>query len=221
MARLMGKAEIIEMKEMTPNDLSTLVNRCYTYIKSGEPDPTQMEAIVQFARGLPMVATTVVQLWVKYRVEDFQTVRPQVVADLVDRLLEGIPQQMRPAFEAAAVLRYFNVDALSALLEGDNAEALYAELRRWPFIRSRREGLSIHDTMREMINEALNVRTPEHFKKLHKRAVAYYETRIGNTTGDERERYALELLYHQVLADEEDELPLVLWSRERFEVYYS
>ena len=46
--------------------------------------------------------------------------RPQVVADLVDRLLEGVPQEMRPAFEAAAVLRYFNVEALNALLESGN-----------------------------------------------------------------------------------------------------
>src|SRR2546425_11606545 len=105
-------SEIIELKEMTPDDIGTLVHRYYAYIRSGVPDPKQVEAIVQFARGLPMVATTVVQLWVKYHLEDFQTVRPQVVADLVDRLLEGVPQQIRPAFEVAAVLRYFNVEML-------------------------------------------------------------------------------------------------------------
>lgn len=88
----LGRAEVVELKEMTPDDLRTLVHRYYTYIRSGDPDPKQVEAIVQFARGLPMVATTVVQLWVKYGIEDFQTVRPQVVADLVDRLLEGVPQ---------------------------------------------------------------------------------------------------------------------------------
>jgi hypothetical protein len=62
---------------------------------------------------------------------------------------------MRPAFEAAAVLRYFDVDSLGALLENGNAEKLYEELRHWPFIRSRREGLSVHDIIREMMNEAL------------------------------------------------------------------
>jgi hypothetical protein len=99
-----------------------------------------------------------------------------VVADLADRLLEGVPQEMRPAFEAAAVLRYFNVDAVHALLEGGNAEGVYAELRRWPFIRSRREGLAVHDIMREVINEALRVRTLERFRTLHERAAVYYET---------------------------------------------
>jgi hypothetical protein len=63
-------------KEMTPDDLSTLVYRYYAYIRNGDPDPKQVEAIVQFARGLPIVATTVVQLWVRYGAEDFQAVRP-------------------------------------------------------------------------------------------------------------------------------------------------
>ena len=204
----MGKAEIVELKEMTPDDIRTLVHRYYSYIRSGDPDPKQTEAIVQFARGLPMVATTVVQLWVKYGLEDFQTVRPQVVADLVDRLLEGVPQDMRPAFEAAAVLRYFNVEVLNALLESGNAEALYAELRRWPFIRSRKEGLAVHDIMREMINEALRVRTPERFRTLHERAAACYEARLEKATGDERERCSSERLYHRLRADESSGMQL-------------
>src|SRR5207302_739944 len=123
-------------------------------------------------------------------------------ADLVDRLLEGVPQEMRPAFESAAVLRYFNVESLNALLENGNAEALYAELRRWPFIRSRKEGLAVHDAMREMINEALKVRAPERFRGLHERAAVYYEAQLKKVTGDERERYMLERLYHHICTDE-------------------
>ncbi len=198
----MGKAEFVELKEMSPEDVATLVHRYYAYIRSGNPDPKEVEAIVQFARGLPMVATTVVQLWVKYGAEDFQSVRPQVVADLADRLLEGVSQEMRPAFEAAAVLRFFNVDALGTLLKDSNAERLYVELRRWPFIRSRREGLAVHDTLREMINEALRVRTPKRFRSLHERAAEYYEAQLEKATGEELERYELERLYHRIQAAE-------------------
>ena len=212
----MGRADILELKEMTPDNIRTLVDRYYAHIRSGDPDPKQVEAIVQFARGLPMVATTVVQLWVKYGLEDFQTVRPQVVADLVDRLLEGVPSDMRPAFESAAVLRYFNVEALSALLGNGNAEALYAELRRWPFIRSRKEGLAVHDTMREMINEALKVRTPERFRTLHARAATYYEIRLAKAVGDDRERYAAERLYHRIRADEVSGIQLFQEIAEEF-----
>lgn len=198
----LGNAEIIKLEEMTPDNLRALVNRYYKRIRQGEPDPQQVEAIVQFARGLPMVATTVVQLWVKYGIEDFHAVRPQVVADLVDRLLEGVPPQLRPAFETAAVLRYFNVEVLGTLLESGNPEEVYAELRRWPFIHPRREGLAVHDTMREMINEALHIRTPERFRRLHTRAAEYYAARAEKAMGNERERYAAEQLYHRIRADE-------------------
>jgi ATP/maltotriose-dependent transcriptional regulator MalT len=198
----MVNAEIVELEEMTPDNLRALVRSYYARIRRGDPDPQQVEAIVQFARGLPLVATTVVQLWVKYGVEDFHAVRPQVVADLVDRLLEGVPQEMRPAFETAAVLRYFNVDALGALLEHGTAEELYTELRRWPFIHPRREGLAVHDTMREMINEALFVRAPERFRRLHEHAAEYYEAQLEKAVGNERERYAMEQLYHRIRADE-------------------
>jgi hypothetical protein len=54
----LGKAEVVELKEMTSDDIRTLVQRYYAYIRGGEPDPKQVEAIVQFARGLPIVATT-------------------------------------------------------------------------------------------------------------------------------------------------------------------
>ncbi|MBI1877566.1 MAG: hypothetical protein HYR94_04930 [Chloroflexi bacterium] len=199
----MGKVEIVELKEMTPDDLRLLVRRYYAHIRRGEPDPQQVEAIVQFARGLPIAATTVVQLWVRHGVEDFQTVRPQVVADLVDRLLEGVPPEMRPAFEVAAVLRHFNAETLRGLLDGSDAEGLYVELRRWPFIRPRREGLAVHDSMREMMNEALHVRTPERFHALHERAIEYYEAKLTGMTGEETERLGLERLYHRICANEE------------------
>jgi tetratricopeptide (TPR) repeat protein len=216
----MGRAEIVELKEMTPDDLRTLVHRYYAHIRGGEPDPGQVEAIVWFARGLPMAATTVVQLWVRHGVEDFQAVRPQVVADLVERLLEGVPPEMQPAFEATAVLRYFNADALRALLDGGDANELYAELRRWPFIRPRREGLAVHNTMREIINEAMRIRTPEHFRALHERATVYYESRVEKATGDERERLTLERLYHRVRADEETGVRLFQETAEELVLYH-
>jgi tetratricopeptide (TPR) repeat protein len=196
----MGQARILALEEMTPDDQRALVRRYYAYIRGGEPDPEQVEAIAKFARGLPIAVTTVVQLWVKHGVEDFYAVKSQVVADLADRLLEGVLPEMRPAFEVAAVLRYFNAESLHALLDDGDADALYAELRRWPFIRPRREGLAVHDTMREMMNEALRVRTPKRYRALHERAAAHYEAQCAREKGQERP--ILELLYHSLRVDE-------------------
>jgi hypothetical protein len=113
---------------MTPDELRTLLHRYYDYHRGGEPDPKQVEAIVQFARGLPMAVTAIVALWVKYQKDDFQAVQIEVTADLAQRLLKGVPKKTRPALEAAAVLRYFNADSLGSLLYSGSAEKLYDEL---------------------------------------------------------------------------------------------
>lgn len=205
----MARAEIAALEEMAPDDQRTLVHRYYGCLCGGEPDPKQVEAIVEFARGLPLAVTTVVRLWVKHGVEDLGEVRPQVVADLAERLLEGVPADMRPALEAAAVLRFFNADSLRALIDRGDADALYAELKRWPFIRPRHEGLAVHDTMREVMNQALAERTRAGFCALNERAAAYYKTRQAEMSGEAQQQAALEWLYHQLQADERQGVALL------------
>jgi ATP/maltotriose-dependent transcriptional regulator MalT len=100
---------------------------------------------------------------------------------------------MWPAFEIAAVLRHFDADALRALLDAGDADGLYAELRRWPFVRIplEGEGLAVHDIMRDFMNEALRVRTPQRFQTLHHKAAQYYEERAQTMSGSDTERLAL------------------------------
>lgn len=109
---------------------------------------------------------------------------------------------------------------MSTLLDDGKADTLYAELRRWPFIRSRMEGLTVHNAMREMINEALRVRAPERFRILHKQAAAYYRTRMAKVTGEERERYARECLYHCIWADEVNGVRLFQEAAEEYARYH-
>ncbi|HCO03652.1 MAG TPA: hypothetical protein DIT48_09900 [Actinobacteria bacterium] len=200
-----GQAELIELHEMTDADMETLVRLSYRLYGRGDPTADQVRAIVRFARGLPMAATTIVRLSVLYGIEDLAPVDPRAVADLADRLLEGVPQETRPAFEAAAILRYFQSDSLGALLDGGDSEGaakFYDELRRWPFVRSRRGGLAVHDTMREVISDALRTRSPQRFRELQQRAAAYYEAELQRAVGEERDRLRLEWLYHAIRADE-------------------
>ncbi len=205
-----GSAELVEQKEMPPEEVGLLVQRYYAHIHGGQLDPAQVEKIVQFARGLPIVATTVVRLSVEYsgQIGDFQAVRPKVVADLAERVLEDVNPILRPAFEVASALRLFNVETLQALLGGENVDAIYAELERWPCIRPRREGLSVQSSMRDMLNEGLRIRAPQRFRLLHEQAAQYYEARLLAAPGDESQRLELERLYHRFQADEEASIRL-------------
>lgn len=200
----LAQAQVEELKPMTKRVMRELIQRYYMTQRGGAPNRKQVDAIIQFARGLPIVVTSAVQLWVRYGVEDFQTVKPQVIADLVDRLLEGVPPDFRPVLETVATLRWFNRDVLRARLKSDDANSAYDELRRFPFIRPRVEGLALHDAMREMLDENLRVHDPRRYQELHQQAGEYFEEQLGGASGEESERLGLEKLYHQVCANEAD-----------------
>jgi tetratricopeptide (TPR) repeat protein len=204
----MANAQVEELKPMTEEAMRELIRRYYATLRGGEPDPKQVEAIIRFARGLPMVVTSAVQLWVKYGVEDFQAVKPEIVANLVDRLMEGVPKGMVPALEAAAAVRWFDQPILRAVMAQEDVRDVYNELRRFPFVRTRAEGLALHDAVREIMDENLRVQDAERHRELHERAAAYFEKRLEKATGEEAERLGLERLYHRIRADEETGIQL-------------
>ena len=194
----LAQAQLEELKPMSEEDMGELVRRYYATIRSGEPDPKQVEAIIRFARGLPMVVTSAVELWVQYGVEDFQAVKPQVVADLVDQLMEGVPKEMIPALEGAAVVRWFDKPILRAVMGQKDVDAVYDELRRFPFVRPRVEGWMLHDAVREIMDENLRVSDSQRHCELHQRAATYFEAQLAGTQGKEREQFVLERFYHLI-----------------------
>ena len=142
----MGSTQTISMSGMLPEDLRELINKIYTkYTRGKVADPRQVNDIVDFARGLPMIARTVVKLMVNHDMRDFQKANPEVVKDLVKKISEYVPQGELRTFKIAAILRFFNRDSLEALLtESDEADKLFDvgklfdELKQWPFVRRMR-----------------------------------------------------------------------------------
>ena len=198
----LAQAHVEDLKPMNDDVMRDLVRRYYATIRGGEPEPRQVDAIIGFARGLPMAVTSAVQLWVEHDVQDFAAVKAEVVADLVDRLKEGVPEEMAPVLEAAATVRWFNKEILRAVTGQADANKAYDELRRLPFMRPRMEGLALHDTVREIMDEYLHVHDPERHRELHERAAMYLEPQIAKRTGEEAERLRLERMYHIVHVDE-------------------
>jgi len=196
----LAAAERIELREMGADDVRRLV-RQYCEVNQLQLTSEQVEHVVAFARGLPMAATSAARLLALYEASGVPASDPRVIADLADQVLRGVPAVSRPAFEAAAVLRAFNADSLEALLGDGTAQTAYDELRRWPFTRAKRHHLAVHDTMREVMNEALRARSPQRFRDLNARAARHYEA-LAARPGEESDRQRLEWLYHHARADE-------------------
>ena len=207
--------QVDELHPMTEDHMRALVHRYYATMVGGEPDREQVEAIIAFARGLPMVVATAVRLWVKYRQDfDIEERRAEVYGDIVNRLREGVPPEILPVLESAAIVRWFDRSILRAVTKLKDVSAAYEELRRFPFVKSRKEGLSIHDSVREILEETLHVDDPERHKDLHEKAAKYFEKQLKKVTGDEAGKMALERLYHRIRADEKTGIRLFLETAE-------
>ena len=100
-------------------------------------------------------------------------------------------------------MRWFDQPILRAVTKQEDMRDVYNELRRFPFVRSRAEGLALHDSVREILDENLRMQDSERHAELHERAAVYFEKRLEKVTGEEAERLGLERLYHRVRADEE------------------
>lgn len=204
----MANAQVEELKPMSEEVMRELIRRYYATMLGGEPNPTQVDAIIRFARGLPMVVTSAVRLWIKYGVEDFQAIKPEIVANLVDRLMEGVPKELIPALEAAATVRWFDQPILRAVMKQDDVRDVFNELRRFPFVRTRAEGLALHDAVRGIMDENLRAQDAERHCELHERAAAYFEKRLSDleTNGMRRsldwKSAALELIQHSIICNE-------------------
>jgi tetratricopeptide (TPR) repeat protein len=114
-----------------------------------------------------------------------------------------VPKELIPALEAAAIVRWFDQPILRAVTGLADVRDVYNELRRFPFVRTRVEGLALHDAVREIMGENLRAQDSDRHYELHERAAAYFEKRLEKTTGDESDRLSLERLYHRVRTDEE------------------
>ena len=200
----LAHVQVHPLEPMTADVMRLLVHRYYATMVGGEPDPKQVEAIIEFARGLPMVVTTAVRLWVKYRQKfNIEEHRAEVYSETVKRLREGVPPQMTPLLEAAAAVRWFDKTILRAVTGLADVNADYDELRRFPFVISSKQGLRLHDSVREILDASLRVDYRERYRQLHESAVKYFEVQMTERAAEERELYGLERLYHRICADEE------------------
>ncbi|MBN1920419.1 MAG: hypothetical protein JW892_04195 [Anaerolineae bacterium] len=212
-------SQIVEMQPMSSENMRELVHRYYAYLCGGKVGQEQVNAIIDFARGLPMVVTTAVRLWAKYGFEDFKTVKPEIVLDLVDCLLEGVPRGMVPVLEAAAVVRWFNQPILREVLGEADVREVFDDIRQFPFVRARVEGLVFHDVVRHIMMDNLRIHDPERYHSLHMRAADYFERQLRKVNGEAADQLSLERVYHRICADEEAGLKLLTVAAEEFTRY--
>lgn len=146
---------------------------------------------------------------------------------LVDRFLSQVydDAEMRELVYLCAVPRNFDFDVIRALWGRSDVEAPLDRLRRFSFVRVRDDGRwSIHNVVRNPINQRLKGQTPQQWESLNREAAAFYQQRAEGwpAYSDEWRWLTLESLYHQTQVREDQGIRLftrLFESAKRFSHY--
>jgi tetratricopeptide (TPR) repeat protein len=132
---------------------------------------------------------------------------------LVDRFLSQVYDdvELRELVTLCAVPRNFDFDVIRALWGREDVTDPLDRLRRFSFVRVRGDGRwSIHNVVRQAINDRLRSQTPQRWCELNEAAVAFYRRRAEGWPlySDEWRWLTLERLYHQIHVREEEGIQL-------------
>ncbi|WP_256759425.1 helix-turn-helix transcriptional regulator [Cohnella sp. WQ 127256] len=107
----------------------------------------------------------------------------EVFKHIVNVWLTEVPDDYRELVETAAVLRYFNQELLSYVLEKPITVKQFQKLASLSFVQRVDRGWLLHDLLRDAVSHELRLREPERFDQLWKRCVLYYFKKIKQTVG--------------------------------------
>jgi tetratricopeptide (TPR) repeat protein len=96
----------------------------------------------------------------------------------------------------------------ASVLENTSVQDVFEELRCFDFVKVRSDGLALHDTVWEAMNEELRWRSPTHYRAMNAKAAQYYEHLLAQPNVQQHERLILERLYHRIRTDETDGIGL-------------
>ena len=123
-------------------------------------DETQAEWVNRFVRGHPLSLQLAASAIHERPDAPEDAVLPTVVQELAALYLDGLDAATREALDATCVLRRVTLSLVGALLPGEPPQAPFERLAALPFVELGREGLVVHDTVREAVGALLRASDP-------------------------------------------------------------
>ncbi|WP_218031476.1 helix-turn-helix transcriptional regulator [Paenibacillus kobensis] len=121
-----------------------------------------------------------------------------IFAHIVNTWLQEVPDPfMRELVEATAVLRHFNQELLSHVLEKQVTTEQFRKLTGYSFVQQVERGWLLHDLLRDAIGVELRLRRPEFHNRLWKRCVLYYCSKMKQSARSKSAAWEnAEILYY-------------------------
>jgi F0F1-type ATP synthase alpha subunit len=129
--------------------------------------------LFQFSRGIPLAMSLAAEMILKR--EEYQPFAReeqfQLIAVLMEELLNGQPDQVRRLFEAASVFWRFNEERLASIINEEIEYNSFRKLTSLPFVGLKEDGWMLHDAVRSWALEDLMLRKPQTYEQMRRKAL--------------------------------------------------
>ncbi|OGO22457.1 MAG: hypothetical protein A2Z28_05080 [Chloroflexi bacterium RBG_16_51_9] len=120
----------------------------------------------------------------------------RVVEELTRLYLSDVPDPLtRKALEATSVIRCATQSLLKEMLPEMAPQDAFERLRALPFVTSGRDGLFVHDAVREVIAASLKASDPNAYRDYRRAAWRQLRTEVRSAGMTELWRYTADMLY--------------------------
>jgi len=176
--------------ELLPLDNDTSVTLLGT-LGLGPDEARRLNAVT---RGHPLALRLAASV---YRDSfDFTLAADRVIDALTQAFLERLTDaSLRAAVETASIPRRITYPMLSALMPDQAPEHIFARLRDLPFVDARRDGLVMHDAVRDVLSSNLRATDPVRYRSLRHAAWRQLNSDLETVGVHDLWRYTADMLY--------------------------
>jgi hypothetical protein len=168
-----------------------------SYLRVRGVPPSRHPEVLEFTHGHPLALSLVADL-LEHASADVglsADSQPDVVRTLLQQLLRNLPgPRHRASLEATAHVRVMTEDRLALALDDGDVHELFEWLRGLSIVQQDRDGLFLHDLVRDLVDAELRWRNPEGYRALHRRVRGHIIGRITRSQGVEQQRAFFDLL---------------------------
>jgi hypothetical protein len=184
-----GLFRSIRLESMERRDAAELLSRAGV---AGE-DAKHLAAI---CHGHPLALTLAASVRHTERIALTAGMSQRVVEEFSRLFLNDVTDpQTRRALEAASVVRRVTLPILSGLLPDASPQDAQERIRALPFVQPDRDGLHIHDAVREAIAATLRAENPQQYRSYRRSAYRCLMTELRGAPASDLWRYTADLLY--------------------------
>jgi hypothetical protein len=162
--------------------------------RAGVPEPVRPR-LRDLGHGNPLALALLADAALTGSVPDQLADVPDLVSALLESLFADAPSEAHMSGLATCAKAWLTTEDLLRATVGEDAPAVWAWLRRRPFVVCRPQGLTPHDLTRDVLDAEFERRSPQRYRSLHRAIHDHLVDGICAATGPDRQLQAQHLIH--------------------------